>query len=71
MKMTMKQMEVMRLLHDGQQPYTHAGASVHVNGQRLCNVSTMKVLERKGLAEMVTRFQWRITRAGTEFMEGR
>ena len=38
--------------------------SVNINGQRVCNVDTMTVLERLGLVERDTRWTWKATSAG-------
>lgn len=38
--------------------------SVNINGQRVCNVDTMTVLERLGLVERDTRWTWKATAAG-------
>jgi hypothetical protein len=69
-KLTPKQTEVMKWLVGGWQPTNLCGAVVEVNGKYLCNVSTMKVLEQRGFAEKVTRYQWRITVKGAEFVKG-
>lgn len=41
--------------------------AVHINGQRVCNVDTMKVLERRGLVVKDTRWSWKATEAGLQW----
>lgn len=67
--LTPTQAKVMAWLIGGHQPHIHAGASVHVNGKRVCNLDTMNALEKRGFAEKVGRYQWRITLAGGAYME--
>lgn len=68
-KLTPKQAEVMTWLTGRWQPYVSHGAAVYVNGRRLCNLDTMVVLERRGFAEKVGRYQWRVTEKGGAYMK--
>lgn len=44
--------------------YVSAGSSIYINGQRVCNIDTMTVLERKGLIYKFDRWSWKATEAG-------
>lgn len=49
-----------------------AGTSIHVNGSRICNVDTLKALERLGLVEQSSHGrrklvgEWQATQAGKD-----
>lgn len=47
------QRRVMDLLHHGWITQPGDGASIYINGKRVCNVDTMMALQRKGLVERV------------------
>lgn len=55
LNLTSAQQNVMHLLSQGWGARVSSGAAVEVNGQRICNLSTMKVLVRLGLAERESR----------------
>lgn len=54
-KLTQVQQRVMHWLSQGWGARVSSGTAVEVNGERICNVSTMAVLERLGLAERESR----------------
>lgn len=55
----------MELLSQGWGARVSCGASVEINGERVCNVDTMTVLVRMGLAERETRAPyWMATAEG-------
>lgn len=46
-------------------PASVAGSgAIHINGERVCNIATMTVLERFGLVEKDTRWTWKATPEG-------
>lgn len=55
LKLTQAQRRVMHWLSQGWGARVSSGAAVEVNGERVCNVDTMTVLVRLGLAERESR----------------
>lgn len=53
MKLTNAQKRVMMWLGKGWTSEPGAGTSIHVNGSRICNVDTLKALERMGLVGVI------------------
>lgn len=72
MKLTNAQKRVMMWLGKGWTSEPGAGTSIHVNGSRICNVDTLKALERMGLVEQRSHSgrqlvgEWQATLAGKE-----
>jgi hypothetical protein len=70
MKLSDAQKRVMKWLGKGWTSVPGGGMSIHVNGARICNVDTLKPLERMGLVEQLTQDghklvgQWQATQAG-------
>lgn len=77
MKLTSAQERVMAWLGKGWTSEPGGGTSIHVNGSRICNVDTLKALERLGLVEQRARDgrklvgQWQATQAGKDRMRDR
>lgn len=63
-KLTDAQRKVMKWLGYGWEAQPGAGATLIVNGQTICNVSTMKALERAGYVETDTNHCWKATPSG-------
>lgn len=72
MKLTDAQKRVMKWLGKGWTSEPGAGTSIHVNGSRICNVDTLKALERLGLVEQRSTNgrklvgEWQATQAGKD-----
>lgn len=72
MKLTDAQKRVMKRLGKGWTSEPGAGASIHVNGSRICNIDTLVVLERMGLVEQRSHGErklvgeWQATQAGKD-----
>lgn len=62
--LTETQKKVMKWLGHGWVTERGAGASVMVNGQRMCNTDTMKALQRAGYVEEHSSHGWKATAAG-------
>ena len=54
-KLTQAQKRVMHWLSQGWGARVSSGSAVEINGERICNVDTMGVLVRLGLAERESR----------------
>lgn len=64
-KLTPAQQKVMNWLSQGWGARVSSGSAVEVNGERICNVDTMTVLVRLGLAERESRHPyWMATAEG-------
>lgn len=63
-KLSAAQQRVMKWLGYGWQAQPGAGASIMVNGQRVCNVDTMTALKRAGLVEQDDQRCWKATDEG-------
>ena len=64
-KLTPVQADVMRWVGKGWMAHNAVGSSVHINGKRVCNVDTMKALERHGLVAYDSAFRhWSATDTG-------
>lgn len=65
LKLSPAQMKVMHWLSQGWGARVSHGNAVEINGERICNVDTMIVLVRLGLAERETRAPyWMATAEG-------
>ena len=75
MKLTDAQKRVMKWLGNGWTSEPGPGASIHVNGARICNVDTLHALERLGLVEQRAvdgrklSGAWQATQAGKNLTE--
>ncbi|MDR9836926.1 MULTISPECIES: hypothetical protein [Herbaspirillum] len=75
MKLTDAQKRVMKWLGNGWPSEPGPGASIHVNGSRICNVDTLNALERLGLVEQRAvdgkklLGEWQATQAGKNLTE--
>lgn len=47
------QIKVLRLIGFGHKTTPGSGLAIHINGSKVCNVDTMKSLQRRGLAEQI------------------
>lgn len=63
-KLSAAQQRVMKWLGYGWEAQPGAGASIMVNGQRICNVDTMTALKRVGLVEQDAQRCWKATDEG-------
>lgn len=63
-KLTPAQARVMKWLGKGWEAQPGAGASLIVNGQRICNTDTMMALYRTGLVTVDEKRCWRATESG-------
>lgn len=66
-KLTAAQKRVMQIMSHKWSVVQQNGCAVYINGQRICNIDTMTVLERHGLIEKADRWTWRATQAGLEW----
>ncbi|MGP1715756.1 MAG: hypothetical protein ACTS9Y_01125 [Methylophilus sp.] len=52
-KLTKVQQKVLSHLDHGWTTEPGCGMSIHINGQRICNLDTLKSLQKKGLVEQI------------------
>ena len=62
--LTKAQDRVMTLMSQRWPASVAGSGAIHINGERVCNITTMNVLERQGLIEKDTRWTWKATPAG-------
>jgi hypothetical protein len=58
------QSEVMSYLCHKWSAHVNAGASVHINGKRVCNLATIEALVARGLVRRVGQWEYRATDTG-------
>lgn len=69
--LTRTQQQVMLWISQGWSARVSSGSAVEINGKRVCTVSTMEVLERKGLVERESRAPyWVATTEGRKLSPG-
>lgn len=66
-KLSPTQQRVMKWLGQGWTAYPAGGSALRVNGDRICNVDTMTVLERMGLVRKDKDNCWDATPSGKVF----
>ena len=59
MKLSPKQAEVMKWLNGGWTAVVKHGNAMTINGERICNRSTIEALQRKGLIKRVSQREWK------------
>jgi len=67
--LTEAQKRVMRLMSKKWPAETGHGATVFINGNKVCNIDTMTALVRHGLVERDTRWSWKATELGLGWNE--
>lgn len=67
MKLSEAQKKVMNWIGQGWTGEPGVGASIHINGKRVCNVDTMMVLLRSGLAQKDSSGRWTATETGKDY----
>ncbi len=69
MQLSEAQKRVMKWLGKGWTAEPGNGASLKINGERICNLDTMMALYRMGLAQKDDRGSWTATASGKTFTE--
>jgi hypothetical protein len=67
MKLSKTQIKVMSMLCHRWEAYSGGSCSVEINGKRVCNVDTMRVLLKLGLVTKTDNHTWAATAAGLEW----
>jgi len=65
-KLSPVQLKVMSFLGNRWTAYSGGGASITINGSRMCNVDTMTSLARHGLVEVGPDRSWNATEKGRQ-----
>lgn len=64
LKLSPAQARVMELMSHGWKAHQGHGATVQINGVRVCNLDTISALKRKGLVDNDSLRSWKATPLG-------